>query len=84
MRCSPDRGAFAYWKCHHAHHLKPLHVCRPIPGNHGSLTLFYARITDIAVGVIIVLLFDLVMPWSVIIPTRPSITEVPSVNLEDL
>ena len=44
-------------------------MCRPIPGNHGSLTLFYARITDIAVGVIIVLLFDLVMPWFVIIPT---------------
>ena len=44
-------------------------MCRPIPGNHGSLTLFYARITDIAVGVIIVLLFDLVMPWFVIIST---------------
>ena len=34
-----------------------------MPGNHGSLTLYYARITDIAVGVCIVLLFDLVIPW---------------------
>ena len=38
-------------------------IYRPIPGNHGSLTLYYARITDIAVGVCVVLLFDLVMPW---------------------
>ncbi len=38
-------------------------MCRPIPGNHGSLTLFYARVTDIAVGVCVVLLFDLIMPW---------------------
>ena len=36
---------------------------RPVPGSHGSLTLYYARITDIAVGVCVVLLFDLVMPW---------------------
>ena len=44
-------------------HVRLFPSCRPVPGNHGSLTLYYARITDIAVGVCIVLLFDLVIPW---------------------
>ena len=49
---------------------------RPVAGNHGSLILYYARITDIAVGVCVVLLFDLVMPWcalrvTMILPRPP-------------
>ena len=36
---------------------------RPTPGSHGSTTRFYARITDICVGVLVVLAFDLIFPW---------------------
>ena len=49
-------------------HVRLFPSCRPVPGNHGSLTLYYARITDIAVGVCIVLLFDLVIPWCALTP----------------
>ena len=33
------------------------------PGDTGSTLLFYARVTDIVLGVIIVLFFDLMFPW---------------------
>ncbi|KAK9831494.1 hypothetical protein WJX81_002371 [Elliptochloris bilobata] len=33
------------------------------PGDTGSTLLFYARVTDIVLGVIIVLFFDLIFPW---------------------
>ena len=33
------------------------------PGDTGSTLLFYARVTDIILGVIIVLFFDLIFPW---------------------
>lgn len=38
---------------------------QPTPGHHGSVLAFYARIADIAVGVIYCLLIDLIWPWSV-------------------
>ena len=33
------------------------------PGDTGSTLLFYARVTDIVLGVIVVLIFDLIFPW---------------------
>ncbi|KAK9816005.1 hypothetical protein WJX74_009869 [Apatococcus lobatus] len=35
----------------------------PTPGHHGSVLQFYARIADIAVGVIYCILIDLIWPW---------------------
>lgn len=37
--------------------------CRPVPGNTGSVKLFYERLTEISVGVLFVLAFDMVTPW---------------------
>ena len=34
-----------------------------MPGNTGSVQLFYARVTDIVIGVLVVLAFDLMFPW---------------------
>ncbi|BDA49628.1 hypothetical protein COCOBI_14-2480 [Coccomyxa sp. Obi] len=36
---------------------------RPVPGHHGSVQQFYARIVNIVVGVLIVLAIDLTCPW---------------------
>ncbi len=33
------------------------------PGDTGSTMYFYARVIDITLGVMIVLLFDLIFPW---------------------
>ena len=35
------------------------------PLDHGSVLLVYARVTDIVLGVIIVLFFDMIFPWCV-------------------
>jgi hypothetical protein len=37
--------------------------CRPTPGSHGSTELFYGRVTAIAIGVLVTLVFDLIFPW---------------------
>lgn len=63
-----SRGPDGAWEPAH----KVVLLCRPIPGNHGSLTLFFARVTDIAVGVCVVLLFDLIMPWYGLTPLPAS------------
>ena len=33
------------------------------PGHTGTTLIFYARVTDIVIGVIIVLVFDMIYPW---------------------
>ena len=36
-----------------------------VPGLHGSVRIFYDRLVDVAIGVLIVLLLDLILPWYV-------------------
>ena len=33
------------------------------PGSHGTVRIFYDRLVDITIGVIVVLLLDLILPW---------------------
>jgi len=35
----------------------------PLPGSHGRAKYFYARCAFIAVGVVVVLLIGLILPW---------------------
>ncbi len=34
-----------------------------VPGFHGSVRIFYDRLVDVAIGVVVVLLLDLILPW---------------------
>jgi len=34
-----------------------------VPGFHGTVHIFYDRLVDIAIGVLVVLLLDLILPW---------------------
>ncbi len=43
--------------------MKSFLMDRPVPGHHGSVQQFYARIVNIVVGVLIVLAIDLTCPW---------------------
>ncbi|DBB10182.1 TPA: hypothetical protein ACH3X3_001759 [Trebouxia sp. C0006] len=36
-----------------------------VPGFHGTVHIFYDRLVDIAIGVLVVLLLDLILPWYV-------------------
>lgn len=36
---------------------------RPLPGFHGTVRIFYDRLVDVAIGVVVVLLLDLILPW---------------------
>lgn len=38
-------------------------ACSPVPGHHGSVRQFHARLVDITVGVLTVLVIDLIWPW---------------------
>ena len=40
----------------------------PPPGFHGSVRVLYDRLVDVAIGVVIVLLLDLILPWYVPCP----------------
>ena len=35
----------------------------PLPGSHGEVRYFYARCASISVGVLVVLLIGLILPW---------------------